>query len=170
MAATGAAQLRPKPGLFLWGHFDDNLGGHGRFSSAVRLMGVVPVSLNETPAALNPLLLCPISLWPDLAGPYLTNDIGQRGVSNRGNPGVNWDASLTWIKGNHNIKTGAQFIYVNRLQSNLSQSFSFSDAQTSNLGAARTGNSLASALLAVPSGYSAQAPQYGEVFLRFNVW
>src|SRR4051794_41083683 len=67
MAATGAAQLRPKPGLFLWGHFDDNLGGHGRFSSAVRLMGVVPVSLNETAAALNPLLLCPISLWPDLA-------------------------------------------------------------------------------------------------------
>src|SRR3954452_13617642 len=66
MAATGAAQLRPKPGLFLWGHFDDNLGGHGRFSSAVRLMGVVPVSLNETAAALNPLLLCPISLWPDL--------------------------------------------------------------------------------------------------------
>src|SRR4051812_33773340 len=66
MAATGAAQLRPKPGLFLWGHFDDNLGGHGRFSSAVRLMGVVPVSLNETPAALNPLLLCPISLWTDL--------------------------------------------------------------------------------------------------------
>src|SRR4051794_2725022 len=67
MAATGAAQLRPKPGLFLWGHFDDNLGGHGRFSSAVRLMGVVPVSLNETAAALNPLLLCPISLWTDLA-------------------------------------------------------------------------------------------------------
>ena len=66
MAATGAAQLRPKPGLFLWGHFDDNLGGHGRFSSAVRLMGVVPVSLNETAAALNPLLLCPISLWTDL--------------------------------------------------------------------------------------------------------
>src|SRR3954451_13922369 len=66
MAATGAAQLRPKPGLFLWGHFDDNLGGHGRFSSAVRLMCVVPVSLNETAAALNPLLLCPISLWTDL--------------------------------------------------------------------------------------------------------
>src|SRR3954453_1894131 len=70
MAATGAAQLRPKPGLFLWGHFDDNLGGHGRFSSAVRLMGVVPVSLNETAAALNPLLLCPISLWPDLDKPW----------------------------------------------------------------------------------------------------
>src|SRR4051812_23518243 len=106
----------------------------------------------------------------NFASPYITNDIGQRGVSNRGNPGVNWDASLTWIKDNHNIKTGAQFIYVNRLQTNLSQSFSFSDAQTSNLGASRTGNSLASALLAVPSGYSAQAPQYGEVFLRFNVW
>jgi len=106
----------------------------------------------------------------NFATPYITNDIGQRGPSGRGNPGVNWDASLTWIKGNHNIKTGAQFIYVNRLQTNLSQSFSFSDAQTSNLGAARTGNSLASALLGFPSGYSAQTPELGEVFLRFNVW
>ncbi len=106
----------------------------------------------------------------NFATPYITNDIGQRGLSNRGNPGVNWDASLTWIKGNHNIKTGAQFIYVNRLQSNLSQSFSFADAQTSNLGASRTGNSLASALLGLPSGYSAQTPDLGEVFLRFNVW
>ena len=113
----------------------------------------------------------------NLATPYTSPlgttsvaDIGQRGPSNRGNPGVSWDASITWIKGKHNLKTGAQFIYVNRLQSNLSQSFSFSDAQTSNVGAARTGNSLASALLGLPSNYSAQSPQLGEVFLRFNVW
>jgi TonB dependent receptor len=106
----------------------------------------------------------------NLAAPYITSDIGQRGVSDRGNPGVSWDDSVTWIKGKHNIKTGAQFIYVNRLQSNLFQAFSFADAQTSNVGAARTGNSLASGLLSVPSGYSAQSPQLGEVFLRFNVW
>lgn len=106
----------------------------------------------------------------NLASPYLTNDIGQRGLSDRGNPGVSWDASLTWIKGNHNIKTGAQFIYVNRLQRNLFQQFTFSDAQTSNAGAARTGNSLASALLGLPSGYTGQQPQYAEVFFRFNVW
>lgn len=106
----------------------------------------------------------------NLAGPYLGSDLGQRGISNRGNPGVNWDASLTWIKGNHNIKTGAQFIYVNRLQNNLFQQFNFSDAQTSNVGAARTGNSLASALLGLPSSYSGQLPQYAEVYFKFNVW
>ena len=106
----------------------------------------------------------------NLGGPYLTSDIGQRGLSNRGNPGINWDASLTWIKGNHNIKAGAQFIYVNRLQNNLFQQFTFGDAQTSNIGAARTGNSLASALLGLPGGYTGQLPQYAEVYFRFNVW
>ena len=111
----------------------------------------------------------------DLAAPYLTSDIGQRGLSPRGNPGVNWDASLTWIKGNHNIKGGAQFIYVNRLQNNLFQQFTFADAQTANVNAsgnavAGTGNSLASALLGVLSTYTGQLPQYAEVFFRFNVW
>ncbi|MGH9582335.1 MAG: TonB-dependent receptor domain-containing protein [Bryobacteraceae bacterium] len=105
-----------------------------------------------------------------LGGPYTGSQAGQRGVSNRGNPGVNWDASINWIKGNHNIKAGAQFIYVNRLQNNLYQQFTFSDAQTSNLGAKSTGNSLASAMLGLPDNFTAENPQYAEVFFRFNVW
>ncbi len=105
-----------------------------------------------------------------LAAPYLTSDTGQRGQSFRGNPGVNWDAGLTWLKGNHNIKVGAQFIYVNRFQNNLFQSYGFADAQTSNIGAARTGNSLASALLGLPNSFTGQLPQYASVYFRFNVW
>lgn len=106
----------------------------------------------------------------DLASPYLTSDTGQRGLSLRGNPGVNWDAGITWIKGNHNIKGGAQFIYVNRFQNNLFQQYVFADAQTSNIGAAKTGNSLASALLGLPNSYTGQLPQYASVYFRFNVW
>lgn len=105
-----------------------------------------------------------------LAGPYTGSDIGQRGSSFRGNPGVNWDAGMTWMKGNHNLKFGAQFIYVNRYQNNLFQQYNFDDAGTSNIGAARTGNSLASALLGLPSSYTGQLPQYASVFFRFNVW
>ncbi len=106
----------------------------------------------------------------DLATPYVKSDTGQRGLSYRGNPGINWDAGLTWIKGNHNIKAGAQFIYVNRYQNNLFQQYVFGDAQTSNIGAAKTGNSLASALLGLPNTYTGQLPQYASVYFRFNVW
>ena len=106
----------------------------------------------------------------NLATPYLTSDTGQRGLSYRGNPGINWDAGLTWIRGNHNIKAGAQFIYVNRYQNNLSQAYGFSDSQTSNLGAAKTGNSLGSALLGFPATYTGSLPQYASVYFRFNVW
>jgi Cna protein B-type domain. len=106
----------------------------------------------------------------DLATPYVASDTGQRGNSYRGNPGVNWDAGLTWIVGKHNIKTGAQFIYVNRYQNNLFQQYTFADAQTSNAGAARTGNSLASALLGLANTYTGQLPQYASVYFRFNTW
>jgi len=105
-----------------------------------------------------------------LGGPYTTSNAGLRGDSQRGNPAVNWDASLTWIKGNHNVRFGAQFVYVNRLQNNLYQQFNFSDAQTSNLGAAHTGNSLASALLGLPSAFTAEDPRYAEVYFRYNTW
>ena len=104
-----------------------------------------------------------------IASPY-TGSMGQQGASQRGNPGANWDAGITWIKGNHNIKTGAQYIYVNRYQTNLSQSYTFADSQTSNMGAAKTGNSLASALLGMPASYSGSTPLYSEDYFKFTVW
>jgi hypothetical protein len=63
-----------------------------------------------------------------------------------------------------------QYIYVNRYQTNLFQTFSFSDAQTSNIGTSHTGNSLASALLSLTSGYNAQTPQYAEDYFYMAVW
>jgi hypothetical protein len=106
----------------------------------------------------------------NLASPYYTSDTGQRGLSDRGNPGANWDAGIIWMKGNHNIKVGVQYIYVNRLQNNLFQQYTFADSQTSNLGAAKTGNSVASALLGVPATYTGQLPQYAQVYFKFSVW
>jgi hypothetical protein len=105
-----------------------------------------------------------------IASPYVGSDVGQRGVSDRGNPGINWDANITWIKGNHNIKAGAQFIYVNRYQNNLFQQYNFVDVTTSNAGASKTGNSLASAMLGIPDNFTGQQPQYAGVYFRFNVW
>jgi hypothetical protein len=105
-----------------------------------------------------------------LGAPYITGSAGQSGLSYRGNPGVSWDANLTWIKGNHNIKTGVQFIYVNRYQNNLNQSYGFSDAQTSNINALKTGNSVTSALLGLPATYTGSLPQYASVYFSFQTW
>ena len=105
-----------------------------------------------------------------LAAPYFTNDIGQRGLSPRGNPGANFNGGLIWIKGNHSFKAGGQYIYINRYQNNLSQVYTFADTQTTNINAARTGNSLASALLGMPNTYTGQLPQYAGVYFKFNVW
>ena len=104
------------------------------------------------------------------ASPYMGSDTGQRGPSYRGNPGINWDAGLNWIKGNHTLKFGVQWVYVNRYQNNLFQQYNFSDAQTSNLGQAKTGNSVASALLGLVDSYTGQLPQYAAVYFKFNVW
>ncbi|HEY1340941.1 MAG TPA: TonB-dependent receptor, partial [Bryobacteraceae bacterium] len=110
----------------------------------------------------------------NLAAPYFTNDIGQRGESPRGNPGANFNGGLVWMKGNHSIKAGLQYIYINRFQNNLFQQYTFSDNQTANISgssaAARTGNSLASALLGTPNTYTGQLPQYAGVYFKFSVW
>ena len=110
-------------------------------------------------------------LYGQLATPYTTSGFGTElaGASHRGNPSVNWDTGLNWTKGNHDIKFGAEWIYVNRLQTNLYQPFTFADSQTSNLGAANTGNSLASALLGLPNSITAQTPNYSEVYFHAEV-
>src|SRR5207249_10793416 len=71
----------------------------------------------------------------NLATPWITppgtTDIGNRGDSIRGNPDWSLAGSLTWIKGNHNLKGGAQVVSVDRLQINRFQTFGFSNLQTS---------------------------------------
>src|ERR1043165_1883016 len=78
-----------------------------------------------------------------------SSDFGIRGSALRENPNWSFTPNLTWLKGNHNIKTGFWYIKAKRLQLNTFQRYTFSDEQTRNPAAASgtTGVSFASALL-----------------------
>jgi hypothetical protein len=64
------------------------------------------------------------------------------------------------------MKTGVDYIYQNRLQRDLDQQFTFSDAVTSNINQTNTCNSLASALLAAPATFTAQTPSFAEDYFN----
>jgi hypothetical protein len=107
----------------------------------------------------------------DLQAPWITGDIGNRGDSLRGNPDWQLGGSLTWLKGNHNIKGGGQFVSVDRLQINTFQQFRFQNTQTSNpASSGNTGLSLASALIGLPNDFSGQLADLGEVNFRSSMW
>jgi len=109
-------------------------------------------------------------MYITLGSPYSTSDVGSSGDSERGNPVVNAGGSVSWIHGRHTMKAGVDYIYQNRLQRNLYQSFGFSDSQTSNINQTNTGNSLASALLAVPATFTAQTPDFAEDYFNMQLW
>jgi hypothetical protein len=109
-------------------------------------------------------------MYINMAGPYSTSNAGNEGDLYRGNPVVNGGGSVSWVRGNHTIKGGVDYIYQNRLQRNLYQQFTFSDSTTSNINASKTGNSLASSLLALPATFTAQDPQYSEDFFSMSLW
>jgi hypothetical protein len=110
-----------------------------------------------------------------LSAPWITPPssptIGNVGDSIRDNPDWQLGGDLTWFKGNHNIKFGAQYIYVARLQINTVQSYGFTNSITgdpNNQG--NTGNSVASALLGLPASFSGQLPDLGEVHFKVGTW
>lgn len=98
--------------------------------------------------------------------------IGSQAANLRGNPVANADGSVTWIKGNHNMKTGVQYIYTNRYQQNNFTEVDYSGAQTSSGFKSQSlqGNNLASALLGLPSSFSVQTPTYSLVYLKMPTW
>lgn len=98
--------------------------------------------------------------------------IGSQGQNQRGNPVANFDGSLSWIKGKHNIKGGFQYVYSNRYQQNLFQQLPFSNRQTSQgfSNAGGTGNSLSSALLGLPDSLTIQLPALTLVHFRATTW
>src|SRR5204862_7721758 len=57
--------------------------------------------------------------------------IGSKAATLRGNPLANAAGSLAWIKGNHNMKMGAQYTYTNRYQQNNFTEVDYSANQTS---------------------------------------
>ncbi len=120
-------------------------------------------------------------MYINLASPYGNsggggNNLGSSGDSQRGNPVVNGGGSVSWVRGRHTMKAGVDYLYQNRLQRNLFQQYTFSDTITSNVNQQdpvtklATGNSLASALLALPATFTGQTPDNAEVYFNLQLW
>jgi hypothetical protein len=109
-------------------------------------------------------------MYINLATPYSTSNTGSASNFYRGNPVVNGGGSVSYVRGSHTMKAGVDYIYQNRLQRNLYQQFTFSDAITSNIGASNTGNSLASSLLGLPATFTAQTPDLAEDYFNMTLW
>jgi len=109
-------------------------------------------------------------MYINLASPYPTGNSGSEGNLYRGNPVINGGGSVSYLLGRHTLKAGGDFMYQNRLQRNLFQQFTFADAQTSNISAANTGNSLVSALLGYPNTFTGQQPDLAEDYFSMTLW
>ena len=101
-----------------------------------------------------------------------SNDFGIRGDALRQNPNWSFTPNLTWLKGDHNIKTGFWYIQAKRVQLNTFQRYTFANTQTSlpnpPKGTNAGGLSLASALLGFPSSADAQLPEPGGGTVQFK--
>src|SRR5260370_32603677 len=65
-----------------------------------------------------------------LSGPWLTNEIGNRGNSIRSNPDWSATSNLDWIKGNHDFRFGGGYVLVARDQINTFPTFPFGSRLT----------------------------------------
>jgi len=97
-------------------------------------------------------------------------NFGTRGAAPRENPNWSVTPNVSWIKGNHNLRSGFWFIGSRRLQENIFQTFNFSRQQTGN--SSTSGLTLASALMGLPSSFSAQLPilHGGPVRYKYASW
>ena len=100
------------------------------------------------------------------------NNFGIRGEALRENPNWSVTPTVTWLKGNHSIKTGGWYIEAKRIQLNTFQTYVFNDDQTRNPAVSTTGLSLASALLGFPNNFNAQLPVLhgGPVQFKYASW
>jgi hypothetical protein len=96
--------------------------------------------------------------------PWSQTDYGHRGLAARGNPNYSLTSNLTWLHGNHNFKTGFQWVRIDRLQYNNYQRLDFTETPTVDpQNASRTGDALASALLALPSAYNGELEDVSRI-------
>ena len=100
------------------------------------------------------------------------NNFGIRGEALRENPNWSMTPNVTWLKGNHSIKTGGWYIEAKRVQLNTFQTYVFNDEQTRLPNVNTTGLSLASALLGFPNNFNAQLPvaHGGPVQFKYASW
>ncbi len=140
-----------------------------------------PVVVNQTnPAGLTPETTAGFSNLSATSGFYLTPSsypsvIGNVGPEHRANPEHDFNATMTWTHGKHNVRFGGEYLYENRLETNQYEQFSSSATQTcptngSGLFAcgSNQGNALASMLLGLPSALTVNVPQYEEVHVRMT--
>ncbi len=99
--------------------------------------------------------------------------LGNVGAQHRANPESSFNASMTWIHGKHTVRFGGEYLYENRLETNLYETFVSSATQTCPTNAsglfscgANQGNALASILLDLPSALTVNVPQYEEIHVR----
>ena len=79
---------------------------------------------------------------------------GHRGPAPRGNPNYSLTGNITWLRGNHNLKMGFQWVRIDREQINQYQQLDFSEVPTSDpQNPTRTGDNVATALLGLPLRY-----------------
>jgi hypothetical protein len=138
-----------------------------------------PVVVNQTnPQGFAPETSAGFSNLSTTSGFYVTpsgypSPIGNVGPENRANPENNLSGSMTWIRGKHNIRFGAEYLYENREETNQYEQFTSSTAQTCPTNASglfacgsNQGNGLASLLLGLPSALTVNVPQYEEVHVK----
>ncbi|MCW5982265.1 MAG: carboxypeptidase regulatory-like domain-containing protein [Bryobacteraceae bacterium] len=108
-------------------------------------------------------------LIASLTSPW--GSFGFAGPSPRENPTFNAAGDLTWVRGSHSLKFGGQWLAVERLQGNTSQTFRFADTVTGNpQKPGTTGASLASALLGLPSSFDGYLPEDGLIHFRVSTY
>jgi hypothetical protein len=99
--------------------------------------------------------------------PWNFPDLGVQGPRPRDNPNWNVAADLTWLKGKHNFKLGFQRLQINRLQQNQFGQLNFTPEATRNpQSTGNTGDSVASALLGLPSRIQGNVHEFG--FIDFH--
>jgi len=99
--------------------------------------------------------------------PWNLPQLGVQGPRPRENPNWNIAADLTWLRGNHNLKSGFQMLHISRLQKNQFGELIYNSDPTRNgSGSASTGDVLASALLGLPNQIRGYVPDLG--FIDFH--
>ncbi len=141
-----------------------------------------PVVVNQTnPQGDKPEESAGFSNLSSTDGFYLSpgsgypSPIGNVGPEHRANPEHDFNATITWTHGTHNIKFGGEYLYENRLETNLYEQFTGSGNETCPVNSsgnfvcsAGQGNGLASLLLDLPNGFNVNVPNLEEVHVRMD--
>ncbi|HUE83859.1 MAG TPA: TonB-dependent receptor [Pyrinomonadaceae bacterium] len=105
------------------------------------------------------------------SNPWNLGTLGVQGARPRGNPNWNLSTDLTWLRGNHNFKTGFQFIHIRRDQRNRFMQVNFDAQPTRNPQVpSGTGDDLASALLGLPSRIQGFVHEFGSIDFGIGTW